>query len=70
VEVILVKGMYMKDNEFYSTLFAGFFAGLMFFLLLNIVMPNSKINQYDAAIKECERSLPRDSTCKIIAVVE
>ena len=33
-------------------------------------LPNSPINKYEDAIKECGKSLPRDKHCKVIGVVE
>lgn len=33
-------------------------------------LPFSNVTKYDNAIKECEKSLPRDKHCKVIGVVE
>lgn len=33
-------------------------------------LPGGKVSRYDAAITACERDLPRNQHCKIIAVVD
>ena len=43
----------------------------MFLTLVIIVnIPGTKIDQYDIAIEECQKNLPRNQHCKIIAVVD
>lgn len=39
-------------------------------LAFAIHLPNGKISRYDNAIAACERDLPRNQHCKIIAVVD
>ena len=56
----------MKD-----TLATLFFGGLITLVVLMGVIdmsPTSYKNIVDNAIKECEKSLPRDQHCKIIAL--
>lgn len=56
----------MKDTL--ATLFLG---GLIAVLMLVAAMdlsPTSYKNVVDNAIKECEKSLPRDQHCKIVAL--
>lgn len=33
-------------------------------------LPFSNVTKYNAAIKECEKTLPRDQHCKVIGVVD
>lgn len=33
-------------------------------------LPFSTVTKYNTAIKECEKSLPRDKHCKVIGVVD
>ena len=43
----------------------------MFLTLVIIVnIPGTKIDQYDIAIEECQKNLPRNQHCKIIAVID
>ena len=43
----------------------------MFLTLVIIVnIPGTKIDQYDIAIEECQKNLPRTQHCKIIAIVD
>ena len=43
----------------------------MFLTLVIIVnIPGTKIDQYDIAIEECQKNLPRNQHCKIIAIVD
>ena len=56
----------MKD-----TLATLFFGGLVAIVVLMVAInlsPTSYKNIVDNAINECEKSLPRDQHCKIIAV--
>jgi hypothetical protein len=41
-------------------------------VVLGIVanLPFSSVTKYDKAIKECEKTLPRDQHCKVIGVVD
>lgn len=54
-----------------ETLATLFFGGLIACLVMIAAIdmsPKSYKNIVDTAIKECEKSLPRDQNCKIIAV--
>ena len=43
----------------------------MFLTLVIIVnIPGTKIDRYDTAIEECQKNLPRNQRCKIIAVID
>ena len=56
----------MKD-----TLATLFFGGLVAIVVLMVAInlsPTSYKNIVDNAINECEKSLPRDQHCKVIAV--
>lgn len=48
--------------------FVGCFAGMFIFAGALSMIPNSLVKQANEAIKECEKSLPRDQNCKIIAL--
>lgn len=51
---------------------ASFLIGVLvgvFGLLVIVSHPSSNVSLYKAAIAECEKSLPRDQKCKVIAVV-
>ena len=48
--------------------FAGVVAGIFVFIGLLETLPGSLVKQANDAIKECEKSLPRDQHCKIVAV--
>jgi len=50
---------------------SGFLSGMIFGSLLTFAfatMPGSKISNYDTAKQACEKSLPRDEQCVIIAI--
>lgn len=44
-------------------------AAIFITLIIAAYFPGGKISRYDTALAECERELPRNKTCKIIAVV-
>lgn len=47
----------------------GFVAATVVFgIMANL--PFSNVAKYNAAIKECEKTLPRDQHCKVIGVVD
>jgi hypothetical protein len=48
--------------------FAGCVAGIVFFMVLLATLPGSLVRQANEAVQECEKSLPRDQHCKIIAL--
>ena len=50
-----------------TLIFGGMIACLVMIAAIDM-SPNSYKNIVDTAIKECEKSLPRDQNCKIIAV--
>ena len=54
----------MTKEHWYSVV-AGFFI----FSILN-TMPFADAEKYRQAIKQCEKSLPRDQQCKVIGVPE
>ena len=39
-------------------------------LILVVSIPGTKIDRYDTAIEKCEKDLPRNQHCKIIAVID
>lgn len=46
---------------------AGIFIGLL--IVITVVQsPSSNLSQYRAKIEECEKSLPRDQHCTLIAI--
>ena len=55
-------------DDFRFVILAFFMGIVVSGAILNL--PNSPINKYEDAIKECEKSLPRDKHCKIIGVVD
>ena len=67
--IVKPKGLKMNQNKF-GILLIGWWLGIMTITAINYMVSDSKINQYNAAIKECEKSLPRDQKCVISAVVE
>jgi len=56
----------MKDTL--ATLFLGGLIALLMLLAATDLSPTSYKNVVDTAIKECEKSLPRDQYCKIVAL--
>ena len=50
-----------------KAIFWGFFSGLFVAALLN-TMPFADAEQYRRAIKECEKTLPRDQHCTVVGV--
>lgn len=48
--------------------FTGVVAGVFLFIGLLETLPGSLVKQANEAIKECEKSLPRDQHCKVIAI--
>ena len=45
-----------------------FFSGVVTSMILITSMPGSKVYEYDQAIEQCQKDLPRNVTCKITAV--
>ena len=41
-------------------------------LIIGVIanLPFSNVTKYNDAIKECEKSLPRDKHCKVIRVID
>ena len=56
----------MKDTL--ATLFFGGLVAIVVLIVAINLSPTSYKNIVDNAINECEKSLPRDQHCKIIAV--
>lgn len=48
--------------------FAGVVAGIFVFIALLETLPGSLVKQANDAIQECEKSLPRDQHCKVMAI--
>ncbi len=46
----------------------GFVWGALFMAVLGTVIPGQMLSQAKEALAECERALPRDQTCRLIAV--
>jgi len=55
----------MKDELIFLAI--GFISGITTLLLL-MHFTDSNVSRYKTAIAECEKSLPRDQYCKVIAV--
>ena len=51
-----------------GTLFSGVVIGIFVVVALVDASPTSHKNVVETALKECEKSLPRDQHCKIIAL--
>ena len=51
-----------------GTFIFGFIAGCVFLSSLSRWNDASMYNQYNKALTECEKNLPRDQVCKIIGV--
>jgi len=56
----------MKDTL--ATFIFGGFISIVLLMVAIDLSPNSHKNIVDNAIKECEKELPRNQHCKIIAV--
>lgn len=56
----------MKDTL--ATLFFGGFIAIVLLMAAIDFSPNSHKNIVENALKECEKSLPRDQHCKIVAL--
>ena len=48
--------------------FAGCFVGIFVFIAMLQTLPGSLAKQANDAIQECEKSLPRDQHCKVMAI--
>lgn len=48
--------------------FAGCFVGMFVFAGALSMIPTSLVKQANDAVHECEKSLPRDQNCKIVAL--
>ena len=48
--------------------FAGSAVGIIVFMVLLATLPGSIVRQANEALKECEKSLPRDQNCVVIAL--
>jgi len=60
----------MKSNIILLGMFIGFIIGTFATLFTMLGAPSGLYSRTQIAIGECERSLPRDKHCKIIAVVD
>ena len=47
---------------------AGFFVGIVLLIALLDNLPGSLVKKHNEAIKECEKSLPRDQHCTLVAL--
>jgi len=59
----------MKDTHTTLDLIAAFLCGIGVAALLIVFVPGT-FTQAEEALKQCEKSLPRDQKCVIIAVPE
>lgn len=57
-----------KTSELFYAGWVGVLFGILICLFL-ISLPGSDLSIHKALKEECEKSLPRDKTCKLIAVV-
>ncbi len=57
----------MKDEIIFLRITSGILAAL---LLLIVLVPSSYNNQARIAKQECEKTLPRNQECKVIAIPE
>mgnify|MGYP003348100252 CR=1 FL=1 len=48
--------------------FAGCFVGMFVFAGALSMIPTSLVKQANDAVQECEKSLPRDQHCKVVAL--
>lgn len=55
-------------KETFATFVLGGFTALILLMIAIDLSPNSHKNIVETAIKECEKSLPRDQHCKIVAL--
>lgn len=46
----------------------GFAVGVIFLMVIIKFLPDSKIEKYNSAIEQCEKTLPRNEHCVIVAV--
>ena len=58
-----------NDSEIVSFIFGMFFGVLILILALTFI-PGSVTKQGKTVLEECEKSLPRDQYCTIIAIPE
>lgn len=56
----------MGDDS--GSFLVGGFLGILLCAFLNGCIPSSDAYQYKKAIRECEKSLPRDEHCVVIGV--
>jgi len=60
----------MKQSEIFLGMVVFFIIGIFATLFTMLGAPSGLYSRTQLAIGECERSLPRDQYCKIIAVVD
>jgi gas vesicle protein len=60
----------MNPNIFLLGTIVGFIIGTFATLFVMLGAPSGLYSRTQIAIGECERSLPRDQHCKIIAVID
>jgi len=48
--------------------FAGCVVGVVVFMVLLATLPGSIVKQANEALHECEKSLPRDQHCVVVAL--
>ena len=60
----------MKQSEIFLGMVVFFIIGIFVTLYTMLEAPSGLYSRTQLAIGECERSLPRDQYCKIIAVID
>jgi hypothetical protein len=60
----------MKPNIVLLSMVISFIIGIFATLFVMLGAPSGLYSRTQIAITECERSLPRDKHCKIIAVID
>lgn len=58
----------MKTGDVLLTIMWTVFITVMLMAVINTNLPGSKVYRYNAAMEQCEKSLPRDQHCVIVAV--
>lgn len=58
----------MTKSDFFLAVCVGVFVGVFIIAFGETYFDNSNTNRIRSAIEVCEKSLPRDQNCKIVAI--
>ena len=58
----------MSENNETGAFFIGIVVGFCIIATISVIFPSEQVKQYKNAINECEKTLPRNQHCVVVAV--